>query len=148
MPVSGYSEILRPFVGLYRLKFAAFNLITKNWRPLCVRTMTGKHSQPTNCSVPISSETISQVARDRNASIDRQAYDQEWQKNVMLHHARDSYNKLICENVRKKILKKELLKKIAAMPFHAAEVRASMPTSRKKNSCTTQCSVLCVAQQS
>jgi hypothetical protein len=45
-------------------------------------------------------------------------------------------------------LKKELLKKIAAMPFQAAEVRASMPTSRKNISCTTQCSVLCVAQQS
>jgi hypothetical protein len=33
-----------------------------------------------------------------------------------------------------------LRKKIAAMPFQAAEVRASMPTSRKKSSCTTQCS--------
>jgi hypothetical protein len=42
--------------------------------------------------------------------------------------------------------KKELLKKIAAMPFHAAEVRASMPTSRKK--LVAQRSVHCSASPS
>jgi hypothetical protein len=91
---------------------------------------------------------ISQAARDRNASIARQSYEQEHQKMSCCTTLATVTTKLIREKVCRSFKKKELRKKIAAMPFHAAEVRASMPTSRKKISCTTQCSVLCVAQQS
>jgi hypothetical protein len=44
--------------------------------------------------------------------------------------------------VRDVLEKMEAAKKSVAYAFPASELRASMPTSRKNNCCTTQCSAL------
>src|SRR5689334_3235663 len=86
-------------------------------------------------SMSVRLRTVSRVPRDKNARINRQ----EQQHNRMLHHAR-------CRNVQTVLKNESRVKKICTRAFPAAEVRASMPSSRKYFCCTTCCSAFCVAR--
>jgi hypothetical protein len=71
-------------------------------------------------STSVRLRTVSQVPGDRKARINRQAQ----QHNRMLHQAR-------CRNMRTVLKNESRVKKICTRAFPAAEVRASMPSSRK-----------------
>jgi hypothetical protein len=74
-------------------------------------------------------QTISQVARDRNIAIEKQAQRKN-QCCTTLAAIHAGY----VTKIRPRVLKKfKAAKKSRAYAFPAGEVRASMPTSRKKN---------------
>jgi hypothetical protein len=76
-----------------------------------------------------SQQAISHVARDRNDAIDMQVHLSE--SNVAPRSRQLQSNCLVkvCKRFKKNL---EATKKSGAYAFPAAEVRASMPTSRKK----------------
>jgi len=73
-------------------------------------------------------QTISQAARDRNTAIEKQA-----QRKNQCCTTLAAIHRLCDKNPHEGFLKKfKATKKIAAYAFPAGELRASMPTSRKK----------------